>query len=171
MLTVIFDPSSGLYISLIHWDKNYPTRSLLDSFERESRIGTTDQKLIVFTLGYGTLFAYESTDRSSSIDEAETKSLNWAAAHMTETEGRAARYKNVRIGDVVAFAPQGFLPEEPSGSAMRSAGPHGLLDLDRKDGLWELTVQGRYKGKWLIDDNYDSHGIVPVEPRQDGRRP
>jgi hypothetical protein len=72
---------------------------------------------------------------------------------------------SVKIGPLAdLILPPGFMQEQPPGSAApRSDGPDGLLDIDRKDNLWELTIEGLYKVKWLIDDNYVSHGIVPID--------
>jgi hypothetical protein len=167
-VVVIFDHSTGYYFSFIYWDKDYANRSLLEGFTGEARVGVTDEKLVIFTLRSGVLFAYESTDKASSIDDAEVKTLQWATEHIAETESRADRYKPIRLGEIQT--PPDFLLARPPGSAMIRSGPDGLLDLERHDGLWELTVQGQYKGKLLIDDHYLSHGFVRDDENSDRKK-
>lgn len=157
-LTLLFEPSSGLYYQLLvlakKWEgAGYGTYRFLDKLGN-SRIGVTSDKLtIVSFAGGGMVRVDESAERAVSMDDAEAKCLKWDLDHIADIDKNSTSYRLFGQATHLPFSVTlfpGFYHEHDA----RHFLPLRLIDIkwhetpsERRVG-WELTLEetdGRHR--------------------------
>ncbi len=127
--------------------------ALAQSLSAESRVYLADDRLVLFVGGVRTTVAiHESSRRANSLEDAENRALREIGD--LEGSGLARLYQ-----DVPMPLPRDFFA--PKFSA--APGRFTLLGISRVDSKWELLVQGHWKAKIILDENYEVTGWKRIQ--------
>jgi hypothetical protein len=144
---LVFDPVFGYFTE--YFDSGSKTDyRLADRFVLGSRIYAAPDRLVVFSFVLRSLKVSSSNKRASSLKEAEARALDDAGALLGEREAPLKKRAPVTLD--VGF-PDGF--DLPPGTAA----PWGrveILSIARGDKTWELILEGRWKAKLRLDENF-----------------
>ena len=141
-----------------------------------SNLETTDGYLPVFASGEWATFAekdaltifqfaamppfvaaIQSHSRASSAIDAEAKALGEATKALSDQEGRSRpkewhRVPLLSLGKEFVIAPGRPVP-----------GPMTILAVMKQDGNWEITLQGQWKEKILLNDKFELVSLTRVD--------
>lgn len=113
-VSIIFDPSSGYYINFLEWHRDkYPKQSpwIEDIVAGRTRVWVTPTHLLMVFAGGGTISVWESTDKASSVDDAEDRSLRWHSERLSQVAARGYQPQwtavSFRVGK--SEIPKGYL--------------------------------------------------------------
>ena len=140
-LFLIFDRSTGFYLREISWISKaggeYPP--YMDQF-RNFRLGVTSNGIRAFELALGTctLYTLASTEKAESLDDAESKALTWAAAHIQELDYRK-RDPNFAGNTPLILPLEKHLDPANNG---REFVPETLVNFAWREGQWVFTFEG-----------------------------
>jgi hypothetical protein len=162
---LIYDPETTRYL----WDSEYVPDGFPDNLPpipEGNFIYSGSARLTSFWIVAPKIVVLESQKTAGSLDEAEQKALSEKRVVESEMEQMMTSKTPVERPDAkrVKFVPFGDLGEEffsPPLSAR--AGPVKLLDLVRKGNHWEATIQGQWKERLDIDDNYKVIGKEQIK--------
>jgi hypothetical protein len=147
-LFLIFDRSTGFYLREISWiskaGREYPP--YMDQFT-SFRFSVTSKGIWAFKLipGACTLYILASAEKAESLDDAESKALTWAAAHIQELEGRK-RDPNFAGNTPLILPLEKHLNPANNGKEFI---PETLANFAWRDGRWEFTFEGyQRRNRW-----------------------
>jgi len=136
-LVIFFDPSTGFNLTMVGWDRqDSSARSYLDSLA-QTRFIATPERLIMISFGATGLSILESTDKATSIDEAERMTLKWHSDQLPHVQQRRISYKDrgylqEHIDLLRIDFPKGFFN---SNFDVRPSLPVQIVDILRSDDL------------------------------------
>jgi hypothetical protein len=133
-LIVLFEPSTGLFLRILHWANDYPKTPWTD-MDAQWQFGVAAGRLVIVTFAEG-VGIVQSTEKASSIDDAETQSLNWAQGHIADLEARSSG-GNIFLAVGKFEFPEGFLRlrHDPLGLRIK------LVDMVWQGQGWDLTIE------------------------------
>jgi hypothetical protein len=141
VLSVLFQPSTGLYLHALAWEPDgYPKYDFVGHLEEGCRVGVDRDRLFIAAFANGVVVNH-SIEKATSIDDAEAKSLKWYADHLPQVEDRS--YRGQTTNTVLALdrfeSPKGFFQSEIDS---RPGLPVKLVDMAwNGDDAWVLTLE------------------------------
>jgi len=86
----VFEPTSGFFFHLFAWEpNNYPAANWIRDIESaRTRILVSPERLILVTCASSYVGIEETTEKATSLDDAESKSLKWFNDNLSKVENR-----------------------------------------------------------------------------------
>jgi len=158
-LLVLFDPSSGYFARQFAWVPGYPYPGgvpMMSNFRSYSKAYLAAERLVTFTNTDAVIYIREWRQKAASLDDAESKALQDSTGDLPNYLKAALNGPAFSVDHVLG---QNFATEP--GNARR--GPVRLVEVSRRDGNWEVTLQGRSKAKVILNDKYEVTGNEQIK--------
>ena len=139
---ILFDSTTGVFFHMFQIERNSALASWTDYFLASTRIVSAPDRILVITFG-NSAGVLESIEKAASLEEAESKSIEWINNHIDVPETMS--YESIVIGILRSDYPKGFLPE---GSELDATGylHVKLVDVIPDSGGWDLVLQSPNSG-------------------------
>ena len=150
-ICVYYDRNTGLYLwDFLMWLVKYPIPPSEKHFMYDGKVFVANNQIVQFRPE-----SYvQSSDVANSLEEALSKSVT--AATSTLQRGESALIFP-RKGSKWRFPPDFYVPPYNS-KGVRLA----IIDVQRNNSQWQLTVQGVWKEVITLDDNLQFVGHAPA---------